>query len=550
MDVFEVIVALLLGGAALAALARRMGVPYPALLALAGAGLALVPGVPAVVLDPELALALFVAPVLLDAAFDSSPRDLRNNWRAVTSLALGAVVITVTLVASVAKLLVPGMPWAAAIALGAIVAPPDAAAATAVLRQLRPPHRLLVILEGESLFNDASALLIYRMAVAAAITGTFSGWSVASTLLLVMAGSVALAVVLAWVTLAVSRRITDVATAVIFQFCGAFGVWMIAERLHLSGIITTVVYAMVAARKVPLILSARIRVPSWAVWEVVVFVLNVLSFVLVGMQLKSIIARTGGAVAGHYALIAAAVCLTVVIARAAWVAAESAVARAFRCKSAFSPREATAVAWCGMRGTVTLAAALALPDGGEHAFPFRDVMVITAFGVVLGTLVAQGLTLRPLMAWLKLEDDGAIDRETHAARVEALRAGVAAVANVPTSEISEFVRQRFDLQLRRAQSLCEADGDPTAAKSEDGTLIDQDGDVQAMRTAFTAQRQKLVALRTDGTIGDTAFQRVEEEIDRLELGWTSLLHIDGIEPPSEVEIETDAEANAPAKPTP
>src|SRR5512145_1516552 len=171
MEVFEVIVALLLGGAVLAAVARRFGAPYPALVALAGAALALIPGVPTLVLDPELALALFVAPVLLDAAFDSSPRDLRANWRAVASLALGAVALTIVVVAMVAHALVPGMPWAAAIALGAIVAPPDAAAATTVLKQLRPPHRLLVVLEGESLFNDATALLIYRFAIGASATG-------------------------------------------------------------------------------------------------------------------------------------------------------------------------------------------------------------------------------------------------------------------------------------------------------------------------------------------------------------------------------------------
>src|SRR3982751_5335950 len=163
MEVFEVVIALLLGGTILAAVARRIGAPYPALVALAGAALALIPGVPTAVLDPEVALALFVAPVLVDAAFDSSPRDMRANWRAIASLALGAVALTIVVVAVVARLLVPDMPWAAAIALGAIVAPPDAAAATTVLKQLRPPNRLLVILEGESMFNDASALLVYRL---------------------------------------------------------------------------------------------------------------------------------------------------------------------------------------------------------------------------------------------------------------------------------------------------------------------------------------------------------------------------------------------------
>src|ERR671910_480855 len=208
MEAFEVVIALLLAGAALAAVARRIGAPYPALVALAGAALALVPGLPTIELDPELALALFVAPVLVDAAFDASPRDLRANWRTVAGLALGAVALTIVVVAIVARLLVPDLPWAAAIALGAIVAPPDAAAATTVLKQPRPPHRLLVILEGESLFNDASALLVYRLAVGASVTGFLSGWSVVPTLLVVTIGSVALALVLSRLTIMATARIT------------------------------------------------------------------------------------------------------------------------------------------------------------------------------------------------------------------------------------------------------------------------------------------------------------------------------------------------------
>jgi CPA1 family monovalent cation:H+ antiporter len=234
MEVFEVVVALLLGGAALAALARRIGAPYPALVALAGAALALIPGAPTLVLDPELALALFVAPVLVDAAFDASPRDLRANWRQVASLALGAVALTIVVVAVVARLLVPDLPWAVAVALGAIVAPPDAAAATTVLKQLRPPHRLLVIIEGESLFNDASALLVYRMAVAATVTGSISGWQALPTLLGVTLGSVVLGLALARPTLALNARINDVATAVVVQFCGTFGVWMLHKFFRRS----------------------------------------------------------------------------------------------------------------------------------------------------------------------------------------------------------------------------------------------------------------------------------------------------------------------------
>jgi len=549
MRVFEVVIALLVGGAALAALARRIGAPYPALVALAGAALALVPGVPTLVLDPELALALFVAPVLLDAAFDSSPRDLRANWRPVASLALGAVALTIIVVALVARALVPDMPWAAAIALGAIVAPPDAAAATTVLKQLRPPHRLLVILEGESLFNDASALLVYRLAVVATATGILSGWSVVPTLLVVTLGSVVLGLVLARLTLAVNSRITDVATAVVFQFAGTFLVWILAEQLHLSGIITMVVYAMAASRRAPEVIPARIRIPSYAVWEVAVFVLNVLAFILVGFQLKSIGERVSGAMGIRYAAVAATVCVAVILARIVWVTGAAAYSR-WRCRPrpdgtsgpndvvALSPRGAAVVGWCGMRGTVTLAAALALPAGGGGGapFPYRDLILVTAFGVVLGTLVVQGLTLRPLMLRLHLQDDGSVDREVGLARVETLRAALAAAATCPGAETADLVRSRYELQLRRAEDDLARAGSTTngsePGKRASTPAVERNGDGRAanadaavIRAATEAQRHRLVALRGDGTIGDAAFQRVEEELDWAELDWAQFLRV-------------------------
>jgi monovalent cation/hydrogen antiporter len=535
MEVFEVVIALLLAGAVLAAVARRFGAPYPALVALAGAALALLPGVPTLVLDPELALTLFVAPVLLDAAFDSSPRDLRANWRAVASLALGAVALTIVVVALVAHAIVPGMPWAAAIALGAIVAPPDAAAATTVLKQLKPPHRLLVILEGESLFNDASALLVYRLAVTATAAGFLSGWSVLPTLLVVTVGSVVLGLVLARLTLMVSARIRDVATAVVFQFCGTFFVWILAEQLHLSGIITMVVFAMTAARRAPELVPARIRIPSYAVWEVAVFVLNVLAFILVGFQLRSIIARAGGATGAQYAAVAATVCLVVILARVAWVTGAAAFSR-WRCRPrgdgspgphdavALSGSGAAVVGWCGMRGTVTLAAALALPTN----FPYRDLILTTAFGVTLGTLVLQGLTLRPLLLWLRLEDDGSVDREVRLARVATLRAALDATTSSQGAETAELVRHRYELQLRRAEELqakAEAtdNGNAPLATEERRAAQDRYDDVAVVRAATRAQRQRLMALRADGTIGDAAFQRVEEELDWAELDWAQVV---------------------------
>ncbi len=529
MLVFEIIIALLLAGAGLTALSRHLGTPYPALVALAGAGLALVPGTPTLVLDSELALTLFVAPVLLDAAFDASQRDLWANWRIVVGLAIGAVGLTIVVVAVVARLLVPDMSWAVAVALGAIVAPPDAAAATAVLKQLRPPHRLLVILEGESLFNDASALLVYRLAVGAALAGTLSPASAIPTLLVVTVGSGVLGFVLSRVIIQVTARIHDVSIAVVVQFCGTFAVWMLAERLHLSGILTVVVFAMATTRRAADIIPARVRIPSYAVWEFAVFVLNVLAFILVGFQLKGILERIDSRTLLGYAGVAAAVCVATIVARIAWVSGAAAVSR-WLCRPGpdrtpgrhdtvgLSRGAAAVVGWCGMRGIVTLAAALALPTGGDDgpAFPYRDLVLFTAFSVVLGTLVVQGMTLRPLMNMLRLEDDGSVEREVRLARVETLRAALSATSEQPEAEMSGLLRRRYEVMLRRAEVALAGGGGTLQGTAEgDGRSLDVDADI--VRKATSAERRRLLSLRSDGTIGDAAFQRVEQELDLEEL---------------------------------
>lgn len=512
MDVFEIVIALLLVGAALAALARRIATPYPALMALAGVGLALVPGTPTITLHPELALALFVAPVLLDAAFDSSQRDLRANWRWVSGLAIGAVVVTVVGVAWIARWLVPAMPWAAALALGAIVAPPDAAAATAVLKQLHPPHRLLVILEGESLFNDASALLIYRLAVGALLAGAISVGDVIPALFVVTIGSVALGLILSRVTIHITGRISDVATSVIVQFCGTFMVWIIAERLHLSGILTMVVYAMAVARPAAEFIPPRIRIPSYAVWEVVVFVLNLLAFIVVGLQLRSIGARLDRSEWISYSVVAAAVCATVIVVRMLGAVGVTAVNRLW-CRGdparvpAVSPSEGIVIGWCGMRGIVTLAAALALPATLRNgdAFPYRDLILFTAFAVVLVTLVLQGMTLRGLMNFLRLKDDRTVDREVLVARQRTLEAGLASVAGV-NDDAARLVRHRYEVMLNHLAKARDGSGHPSI-----------DPYSEAVRTSAAAERNCLIALRANGTIGDAAFQRLEAELDLSEL---------------------------------
>jgi monovalent cation/hydrogen antiporter len=505
MALFELIIALLLVGALLALWSRRVGVPYPALLSLAGAAAAVIPGTPSITLAPDLALTLFVAPTLLDAAYDSSLRDMRDNWLPIGALAVGLVGLTVAVVAFAARALVPSMPWAAAVALGAVVAPPDASAATAVLRQLDPPHRMLVILEGESLWNDATALLVYRFAVGAAAGGAGLGWHLAPELVLTAGGGAALGYALARLWLALPLHRAEIPVSVLAQFLGTFAVWIVATRLGVSAIITMVVYAITLARYAPSRLAARHRVATYAVWEVAVFVLNVLAFVLIGLQLKGILGRLDGGLS-FFAAVAAAILAAVIVVRLAWVMAYGVLLRwkvrrfgpgSGRPMPRPTPGGSLVVGWCGMRGIVTLATALALPQG----FPERDLILFCAFWVVLGTLALQGLTLGPLLQRLHLPEDGSVREETRLARRATARAAIQALDQQDASEPARILRREYE-----ARAAGGAEAPPRA-----GTLAG------LQSSAVAAQRRMLLALRHEGTIGDDAFHAIEEELDIIEL---------------------------------
>jgi monovalent cation/hydrogen antiporter len=508
MRQFEQLLLLFLAAVILAAGARRVGAPYPVFLALGGALLAFVPGAPSFTVPPELALALFIAPVLLDAAYDASPRDLKDNWAPLTGLAVFAVGLTTAAVAIVVRTFMPTMPWAPAIVLGAVVAPPDAAAATAVLRQLRPPHRILTILEGESLLNDATALLIYRLAVGAVAAG-FSFAAVAPTFLLAVAGSVVVGPALGWLTLRVMDRVQHVPTAIILQFVSTFGVWMLAEHIGLSAVLTMVCYAITVARTAPERIPARTRIPTYAVWETAVFALNILAFIFIGLQIRPIVESLEAADRAQYFAVAGAVVLTVIVVRLAWHMSFNAVVRWRHRRSGFHPPRpmlrptvgsGLIISWAGMRGIVSLAAALALP----LAFPYRDLIVLTAFSVVVGTLVIQGLTLKPLLRALDLHDDDPVGREVRAARERALHAGLASFAH-DESAVAEAVRQEFTAHLAHARPGDDA-GDATRFAH---------GEIH--RGAVEAARQAVLAMRATDEIGDDAFHQIEEELDWLEM---------------------------------
>jgi CPA1 family monovalent cation:H+ antiporter len=509
MKQLEVLIGFVVTAVGLAALARRVGAPYPVFLAVGGALLAFVPGAPLFTVPPELALALFVAPVLLDAAYDASPRDLEDNWAPLVSLVVFAVSLTTIAVAVVVRGLVPGMAWAPAIALGAIVAPPDAAAATAVLRPLKPPHRILTILEGESLLNDASALLIYRLAVGAVAAHGFSIGGVAPAFLFAVVGSVVVGPALAWLTLKWTDRVRDVPTAIILQFVTTFGVWILADRIGLSGVLTMVCYAMTVARTAPERIPARLRIPSYAVWETVVFLLNVLAFIFIGLQIRPILAGLSSAARDRYLLTGIAVLVTVIVVRMAWHMSFNAVIRWRDRRHGFHPPRpmlrptvgsGLVISWAGMRGIVSLAAALALPP----EFPYRNLIVLVAFFVVLGTLVIQGLTLGPLLRRLDLRDDDPIGHEVAAARARALRAVMARFAG-DQSAIAEAVRDEFLAHLGTG------DTDP------DGRESRSSAHTEVRRDAVQVARREVYAMRTSYEIGDDAFHLMEEDLDWIEM---------------------------------
>ena len=507
MLIFECVLGLLLGATLMLSVARRVSIPYPALLAVAGALLAFVPNVPRLNLPAELILALFVAPILLDAAYDTSLRDLKRNWVSVSSLVLVAVVLTTIAVAVTVRQLFPDIPWAAAVVLGALLAPPDAVSALAVLRQVDPPHRMRVILEGESLLNDASALLIYRLALGAVAAGSFSAIEAIPAFAATFVGSGVVGWVLAKPVGIATQRISDAPSSVIFQFVMTFGVWLAAERLGLSAVVTIVVFGLTLARGSALSLPARLRVPSFAIWETVTMVLNVLAFTLIGLQLRPILETLDASERYHYLVAALIILSVVIVVRLAWVMTHHASARFIRRhflthseRSSISPptaRDALVVGWCGMRGVVTIAAAMALPAG----FPYRDFIQLTAFIVVLGTLLIQGLTLRPLLALLGIPNDTIRQKELRMAREAALSAAMSELDNNETPA-AQRLRQEY------AEALSQTRGGGHPGDSSHNVL---------RRQLVAASRKAISRLRDINAIGDPAYRRVEEELDWLEL---------------------------------
>jgi CPA1 family monovalent cation:H+ antiporter len=506
MALFESMLILALLAIVMLQVSRRLAIPYPTMLALAGVLVAALPWAPDLAIDPQLALTLFIAPALVEAAYDMPLRTLRRYWSPLLALAAGAVLLTTAAVAWLGMAWA-GLPLAAAIALGAIVAPPDAAAAAAMLSRLTLPRSTIKVLTGESLLNDAVALLIFAAAVGAAMAPRATGigaW-LSPQLAYAVPGGVLLGFAIGRLYVSQAHHLSGTLGGTLAEFVSMFGAWVLAEKLHLSAILAVVVYGMTVAHHMSSRQSARDRVHSYSVWAAAVFFLNVLAFLLLGLQARAIVLRLDRAQFGQALVFAALVLAMVIGVRIVWVMLYSRAAHYLRRRSnqPASPSLAQSIvaSWCGMRGLVTLATALALPA----RFPSRDVIVLSALAVVLGTLIVQGFTLGPLVRRLRFTQDDGLSDHLVQVRHQLLQAALTRLESVD-EPAAELLRREYREELTNS-----ARGEST----QTDTRLDQ-----LRRLGLMAKRDHLLHLRSEGAIDDDAFRTLENELDWAELAAT------------------------------
>ena len=522
MHEIEIILGLFVLVAALSFVAARLSVPYPIILVLGGLGVSFIPGLPSLSLDPSYVFVLFLPPILFQAALQTSWRDFRANVRPIGLLAIGLVLFTTLLTAAIAHMFL-GMSWSAGFVLGAIISPPDAVAATAIMQRLRIPKRIVTILEGESLVNDATALVAFSFATAAVVHGSTMLEFAAPKFIAVAAGGVAIGllagVVIAWVR----PRLRDEGVESIVSLMTPYAAYLPAEWCHVSGVLAVVACGMFLSRKLPTIVDSRTRLRLYHVWDTIIFLLNALVFMLIGLQLPGIMKNIDVPMTrliGYGVLVS----VTAIAARMLWVFLATYLPRLI---FPFIRRRDPVpvfghvflVAWTGMRGIVSLAAALSLPltVASGSPFPHRDMIAFLAFSVILATLVVQGFTLGPLIRFLKLRVDHTEDREEALARYESAHAALARLeALVVIDDIDrslvDHVRVPYD---ERIASLTR----------ERGVVIRKDLPADARkiadlrREAMAAERRMLIKLRDDGAIADDVLRRVQEDLDLEESKW-------------------------------
>jgi Na+/H+ antiporter len=531
MPTIGIVIVLLAAVAVLALLARKVRLPYPIVLVVGGLLLGLLPFAPRIELSPDLVFLVFLPPLLYEAGWNTSVRDFKANLRPIALLSIGLVLFTTVGIAVVAHLLIPGLPWAVAALLGAIVSPTDALAASAILERVGAPRRIVTVLQGESLVNDASGLVAYRFALAAVTGGTFSIAAAGLQFVVVCVVGLAIGVALGWLLVEVEKRLEDPLIEIVLSFLAPYVAYLVADNLlHVSGVLAVVATALYVSWHAPTLLSATTRVQAVAVWEMVVFVLNGFAFILIGCQLPAILGALSGRSIAELAVYGAVISLAVIAVRFIWVFPATYLPRLVpqvRRRDPFPPwRHVVVVAWTGMRGVLSLAAALALPP-----FSFRDLVVFLTFCVILVSLVLQGLSLPLLLRWLRVGDDGGELREEEKARFLAIDAAFSRLEELSQepwvrAEMTDYVRRLYEkrrvitaTRFGRVDHEHGSDGH----QHDDGAdqLEDHRDRAEALHRLklelVTAERLAVVHLRNQGSIGDGAMRRIQRDLDLEEV---------------------------------
>jgi monovalent cation/hydrogen antiporter len=513
--VIEIVLLLLVVATALAFVARRIGVAYPIVLVIGGVVLGLVlsafPGFPSLELPPELVFLLFLPPILFGAGFFTQIRDFKANLRPIGLLAVGLVLFTTVVVGAVAYALIPPLSWPAAFVLGAIVAPPDAVAATAIFRRLGVAPRIVTILEGESLVNDATALIAYGVALNAAVYGTFSPAEAGLSFIVVAVGGVAIGLVVGWLVTASWQRISDPTLEIVTSLLAPFAAYLPGLALGVSGVLAVVTAGIIAGRRASRVLSPNARLIGIGVWSVLIFFINGFAFLLIGVQLPAILDQLTRFAPAELVWLGLAISATVILARIAWVFPATYVPRWVSAKiREHDPMPARGavfvISWAGMRGVVSLAAALALPVN----FPDRPLLIYLTLCVILATLVGQGLTLPWVVRRMGVVSGSSLEVEERIARQAALDAARERLERLATEypdhlPLVDNLRAELDHEADHAAG--ELDGDLDEAAKE---RLEH----QEIRLAVVAaQRDAVIQLRDDGVIGDEALRIVERDLD-------------------------------------
>jgi monovalent cation/hydrogen antiporter len=507
----ELVLGLLIAVAALVTIARRLGIAYPIFLVIGGLVLGLIPGVPRIQVDPDLIFLIVLPPLLYIAAFYTPIQNLRANLGTISSLAVGLVIASACAVAAAAHALVPSISWSAAFALGAIVAPPDAIAATAVTRRLAVPRQIVTILEGESLLNDATALTIYSIALAVAAGGVFSPSGAIVRFAGAILGGVAIGVAVGWSVAHIRARIEDTPVEMTISLLTPYAAFLPADRLDASGVIATVAAGLFLGHRGSRIMGADARLTGRAVWETITFLLNGFVFIVMGLEIPLLLRTLTLEQAIRLIGIGVAVTVLLVLVRAVWI-----LVTVFLPQRVHGRRDALAcslvLSWAGMRGVVSLAAVLALPltVAGGGSFPARDALVVVTLTVIVLTLVGQGLTLPTLIRALRLSTDAGLREEEARARQRLLEAATRRLDELyPVwpghRPLLDQMRETYRHRSEHVERQHDAEGD-----EEDRELIEHR---EIRRTVIDAEREALLRLRAEGEVSDEVLRELERELD-------------------------------------